>query len=727
MITTGTMLLSLLVLAQLAVPADRIYTSEALRDLVAAAAIENHAPPPAFRGYRAHVETEMSLLMRDTLGRERAAQIEQLASSVRWTRGAEYGMHVVGYRAQSLGPSVSTLSFLTGWTEPSLYGERILLGVQFIDGKKKVADVKKPDRDSIFAVHPFSSDRQQFYRFSGGDTVTILRSPGRAIPIVRIHVAPHLVEASRFAAFDGEIDLDATRHQIVRMRGKFVVLGKKKSGRSLLERMPGLTAVAYAEFVNAEIDQRYWLPAFQRTEFQTTLAILGRDRAVMRIVSKFSNYSVDDTSAAVLAANDSLHVRRRTTWATSDSVSRFGQWGAPLGEATTSVTAGDFDDVAPDAWRVTGATKVELVPTNWDNLLRYNRVEGLFTGAEINVRMRSAFPGFSYGGSIGWAWTEKTIKGALHASLKRGLNTFSVGTERVLASTNDFILPGEGRSDGINGLIASFDDYDYVDRRTALFTLSHVAGSIERAIVTAQAGLGQDRSEISRLDHGLVGGGFFRPNRRSDDGSYAYGAVDADLHPSVSAEFVQPGFGARVHYEVGRGGLNWQRAEIGLSAREYWGPILLSLHADGGVVTGKRIPPQTLFELGGSSILSGYGYKQFAGDQAALFRSYSSYTLPILRAPRRVWRTVYVPGLAPGFAAGMQGGWTRLSGTAARTAVTGLGSLKDGTPLSESTDGVRATVGFGATLFSGNFHFGLARPIDRQARWRVVAGFGPSF
>jgi len=120
------MLLSLLVLAQLAAPADRIYSSQALRDLVAAAAVENHAPPPDFRGYRAHVETEMSLLVRDTLGRERAAQIEQLASSVRWTRGAEYGMHVIGYRAQSLGPSLSTLSFLTGWTEPSLYGERFI-------------------------------------------------------------------------------------------------------------------------------------------------------------------------------------------------------------------------------------------------------------------------------------------------------------------------------------------------------------------------------------------------------------------------------------------------------------------------------------------------------------------------------------------------------------------------------------------------------------------------
>src|ERR1019366_3153383 len=110
-------------------------------------------------------------------------------------------------------------------------------------------------------------------------------SPGRAIPIVRIHVTPHLADSTRFAAFDGEIDLDATRHQIVRMRGQFVVL--------------------------------------------------GRDHAVMRIMSKFTDYQVDDTSNVVVAPNDSLRVHHVTTWAASDSVSSYGGWQSALGDATT--------------------------------------------------------------------------------------------------------------------------------------------------------------------------------------------------------------------------------------------------------------------------------------------------------------------------------------------------------------------------------------------------------
>lgn len=716
------MLLPLLIFAQLAVAGDNVYSSRELRDFVTAAARENHAPPPAFRGYRAHVETEMSLLIRDTLGRERAGQIEQLASGVRWTRGSEYAMHVVGYRAQSLGPSISTLSFLTGWTEPSLYGERILLGAQFITSRRR----KGRERDSLFAVHPFSSDRDRFYRFSGGDTITTLRSPGREIPIVRVRVTPHLRDSTRFAAFSGEIDVDATRHQIVRMRGQFVVLGKRKSGKNIIERIPGVVAVAYSEFINAEIDQKYWLPASQRTEFQTTIAALGRERAVMRIVSKFSDYQIDDTSA-IIASNDSLHIPHTTTWAKSDSVSHFNDWESSLGEATTTAKASDFDDLGPDVWKATGATRVELAPTNWDNIVRYNRVEGLFTGAEANVRMRSTFPGFTYGGAIGWAWTEKTAKGAVHASLKRGLNNFSLGLERSLASTNDFILAGQGKSDGINGLIASFDDFDYMDRRSALGTVSHIVGSLDRALVTVQVGAGSDRKETARLEHGLIAGGKFRSNRGIDEGSYALGVAEVDIHPSASEEFVQAGFGARLHYEVGHGDLNWQRATIGISGREYFGPVAIAVNADAGAVLGKKIPPQSLFELGGSSILPGYGYKEFAGDRAALFRGFSSYTLPVLRSPRRVWRTVYMPGLAPGFAAGIQGGWSRLSGDAARTSVSRLGLTSEGQPLSRETDGVRATFGFGATLFSGNFHLGVARPIDRAANWKFVAGFGPSF
>ena len=723
------MLASLLIFAQLAIVPESTYTSAAVHALVARAAVANHAPPPAFRGYHARVESEISLLLRDTLGRERAAQLEQLASSINWARGGDYEMHVVGYRAQSLGSPFSVLSFIRDWTEPSLYGERLRLGAQFVpDSAARRSPSDTARRDTILVVHPFATDRDQFYRYSGGDTVTVLRVGTRSIAIVRVRVTPHLHDPTRFGAFDGEIDLDAERGQIVRMRGQFVVLGPRRtSGLSLISRMPGLVAVAYVEFVNTEVNSQYWLPAFQRSEFQTTFTLLGRSRSVMRILSRFSDYSIDDTGSVVAAAEEINRISHRTTWAPSDSVSRFSDWRAPIGEATSSVTADDFDDVGPDVWKTTGAPRVDFVPANTDNLVRFDRVEGLYTGSEATLQMRSVVPGLSVGAIGGYAWSERTLRGGVHASLHRDVWTFGARAERTLPTTNDFIRPSDPQSGGLAATFGSVDDFDYVDRRVAVGTVTRVIGSLEHALVTVQLGVGDDRAERARLQQGWLGRGAFRQNRGVSPGTYSLATVDADYHPSNSGDFVQPGIGARLHYEAGRGTLNWQRTELSASGREYYGPVALSVEAQGGVVAGTVIPPQTLFELGGSAGLPGYEYKEFAGDRAALFRGYVSYTLPVWRAPRRVWRNLYLPGLAPGFATGIQGGWTEISSDAARVAVSGLGASWNSTPISRATGGIRATAGLGLTLFSGIAHVGVARPIDHPAPWKVVAGFGPSF
>jgi hypothetical protein len=713
------MLLPLLLFAQIAV-ADSTYSSQALRALVARATVANHAPPPSFRGYHAHVESEMSLLLRDTLGRERAAQLEQLASSIQWQRGGEYEMHVVGYRAQGLGSPVSTLSFIRSWTEPSLFGERLRLGAQVVGDSVRRDSART---DTIVVVHPFASDRDRFYRFSGGDPVTVLRSGTRSISVVRIHVTPWLRDSTRLGAFDGEIDLDAERGQIVRMRGRFVVLGPPRKGRRpLMSRMPGLLGVAYCEFVNTEVNGRYWLPAFQRSEFQSTFALMGHTRAVMRILSTFSNYEVEETNGALPPVADSDRIPHRTTWAPSDSISRFGDWNTHLGDATNGVTSDDFDDLAPDAWKNTGAPRLDFVPTNVDNFVRFNRVEGLYTGMEANLHMRSLVPGLSAGAVGGVAWSEKTVRGGAHVSLQRDQWTYGLRADRTLPTTNDFIRPFEPQGGGLAALLGSVDDYDYVDRRVALLSATRVVGSVESALITAQVGMGDDRAERARLQRGLFGSDDFRLNRGVSEGSYALGVVDVELHPGISGDFVQPGVGAKLHLEAGRGDIDWQRAELTLSGRRYYGPIALSAEAQGGAVFSSVIPPQQLFELGGSAGLSGYEYKEFVGDRAALFRSYASYQFPLWRAPIRV-RNFVIPGVSPGLAVGLQGGWTELSSNAARVAARTLGAL----PVPVGSDGVRATIGLGVTLFNGSVHIGAARPIDQPAPWKLAIGLGPLF
>src|SRR4029077_17571455 len=101
------------------------------------------------------------------------------------------------YRSQTVGVPYSALSIVRAWTVPSLYGNRLSMGAYFNSSRQR--------QDTLVAVHPFAADRDQFYTFSGGDTVTVLRVGTRRIPITRIHVHPSFHGTSRLGAFDGEI------------------------------------------------------------------------------------------------------------------------------------------------------------------------------------------------------------------------------------------------------------------------------------------------------------------------------------------------------------------------------------------------------------------------------------------------------------------------------------------------------------------------------------------
>ncbi|MEO7086153.1 MAG: hypothetical protein ABI442_00015, partial [Gemmatimonadaceae bacterium] len=409
-------MLSLLLVAQLAVAApaaDSIYATPALRAMVARAAQENGDVPALLQSYKSHIETEMSLLIRDTLGREQTASVEQFATAAEWNRGGRYDLHIVGYRAQTVGVPYSTLSIVRAWTVPSLYGERLSLGAYFTNPTR---------RDTLVAVHPFAQDRESFYRFSGGDTVAVLNVGTRRIPIARIRVRPNLNVVERVGGFDGEIDIDATRFQIVRMRGRFVVAGPPPGKRSAIMRALGVVGVAYAEFVNAEVDGKYWLPAFQRTEFQASFPMFGQTRPVFRLVSTIDDIRVNEGLAT---AGDSLlppHVV--VSWAPSDSLDAFRDWNRGIGSQTSSVHADDFQDMAPDVWRPDGPPRLVLFPANPARLLRFNRVEGLYTGLAPGVDFRSAVPGLSASAWAGWAWSEETARGGAAVSYRRAQDTY---------------------------------------------------------------------------------------------------------------------------------------------------------------------------------------------------------------------------------------------------------------------------------------------------------------
>ena len=262
--------------------ADSVYSTPALREFIARATMQNRAPPLSLTGYNASVETELSFILRDSLGREIVGQIEQLAARADWQREGTYELHVVGFRSQSLGAPYSALTFTRMYTVPTLYGNRLIIGMN--DGlartkadsnavRKQVQRDTAAGRDRYRAIHPLATDRDAFYTFSGGDTVATIYSHGRAIRLMRVEVAPIKRPMSNFAAFVGELDFDADRHQLVRMRGRLENVTNRKD--PLFVRGTGAVAIAFMEFENAEVDGKYWLPNYQRSEFQAQMGILG--------------------------------------------------------------------------------------------------------------------------------------------------------------------------------------------------------------------------------------------------------------------------------------------------------------------------------------------------------------------------------------------------------------------------------------------------------------------
>jgi hypothetical protein len=219
---------------------------------------------------------------------------------------------------------------------------------------------------------------------------------------------------------------------------------------------------------------------------------------------------------------------------------------------------------------------------------------------------------------------------------------------------------------------------------------------------------------------------FFRPNRHAATGSYGIVALDYEFHPNVSGEFLEPGVGATLHLEGASGQLNWMRSEASVSARQYIGGLTVVSRVDGGVVFSSSPPPQTLFELGGIGRLSGYDYKEFAGDQMVVFRSYALYGFPLFRAPHRIGRFM-IPGLTPGVGAGIDGGWTGISTEAVSRAILALGDGSVTNAVSRATGRIRSTASFGLTFFGHSAHVGVARPLDQPAPWRWVFGIGQGF
>lgn len=709
-----------------AAPAVAAYDSVALVALINDAARVNAQIPDRLRAYRARIETEMSVVVLDSGGRERSTQIEQIASDVRWRAPDRYDQRVVGYRSQSIGPTFSMMSFFGGWTVPTLYGNRLQLGVTSSSDPNTVVNAT---RQSL-AIHPLAFNRDQYYVFEGGDTAVTLYSSARRIPIAHVRVTPRANPPGDAILFMGDMYLDADWKQIVRMRGRLVEVRNGKVTINAGSRIPGVSGASFVELVNQEVNGEYWLPAFQRTEIQARIALFGDFRTLLRIVSRFDDYRANDSSWNGPEAPPG--VRHNLTFASNGAQQRFRDWRRPIGAASSDVYYGELNDLAPAEWRTTAAAgRTRFWPRNLGEVFRFNRIEGLFTGVAVEHTSGDSTQVTTHA-SVGWAWSEQTARGQLGIERRAGTTTTGLRLERTLANTNDFQVPFSWGAT-VSALLGSTDNFDYLDRWAASTFVRKALGLRQRSLFSLQIGPGRDRAVQQNISRGLyvARGEGFRPNRGIREGDYFRSVASLDVNPEVSGMFVDRGIGGRLYYERADGTVYWQRLELRLAARREVGPFQLYARGDAGTLLGKPAP-QVMFELGGDEGLTAYSYKEFAGDNAALGRAVLGYTFPFLRAPIQLPSRLIVPGLAPGVAAGIHAGWAEISNAAAQRALLELGTTIDPAtslpvPVSRPTDGVRASAEFLFTLFNGAAAAGVTRVIDTRGKWKFTARIGQGF
>ena len=698
-----------------------------LTQLLSEAAQVNSQIPGRLHGYRARIETEMSLALLDSGRRERTAQVEQIASDVRYRNPDRYDQRVIGYRNQSVGPTFSLMSIFGGWTTPTLYGNHLQLGVTSATSSNRTINPRSP----ALAIHPLSASRNTYYMYEGGDTaVTLFSTSGRRIPLARVRVTPRPDAPGDAILFYGDMYLDADRKQIVRMRGRIVEVKDGKVTLKSGSRVPGVSGASFVELVNVEVNGEYWLPAYQRTEFQARVALFGDFRSIVRIVSRFYDIRANDSTWS--GPQTPPGVQHSLTFAPASAQQRFRDWQEPLGSASTDTYFAEFDDLAPEAWRTVGDASFRLTPRSLGEVFRFNRIEGVFTGLAISHDFRDAAPGLSVRASLGYAWAEKVPRGMFGLQRTLGRTTTGVRVERALAHTNDF-QPPLSYGATLSALLGSVDDYDYLDRRSATAFVSRTFGTQRRSSMRLELGGGSDKAVSQNVSKGLyvADGQGFRQNRGIFPGEYFRSTATVEINPQVSGLFVDRGLGLTLSYDRADGELDWQRLEVRTAVRRELGPFQLYARGDAGTLLGHP-QPQTMFELGGDMGLSGYEYKEFAGDRAALVRAVLGYTFPILRAPMRFPNALVLPGLAPGIAAGIHGGWAEASSEAAREALLFLGSTFNPadsslTPLSRPTDGMKASAEFLVTFFSGALALGVTRPIDQPGKWKFTGRIGQGF
>ncbi len=704
---------------------DSTYSSPAVRELVARAAARSAGAAGERRSFRAHFESSVAVVRTAPERVEGASSIEQIAGTYRARTGGFFEQHREGYRVITTGVPLPGGSLLrNGWIAPPLDGEwlNLLVASQPLDSM-----LAPPDSSALPAdpnPRPLSAERERLYRYRGGDTVWTETPDGERLRLVRIEVWPIEPAPAQARVFRGDLYLDPLTADLRRVRGQlFTVGGPPPRLRSRVTQLavPGARLV---DLVFTEVPGAGMVPTWQWIELRVQLPLEVEGFTALRVTTRL-------TDPVLLAGDAGLTDLPRHAGigsAPNDSLRRFRGWLAPATREPARVRQHMLADVGPLRARPTGPPLFAFRSNYSADFLRYNRVEGLFTGVHGMVRFRDAAPGLSLRAGVGYAWTSRVTRPGAMVRWEGRTWFAQVGAEHTLELATKFPGPLE-QGFGFRAMIGQ-DNFDYVDRRLAGATAGRYLSENHAGLVAADVAWVEDRATPAVLAHGVIGQDL-EPNPGIDPGRYRRTRLRLDINPEITPGFTAPGLALRLAYERGDGHLRYDRYQAEVVARANWRWLLFTLVGDAGMVRGDSVPPQQLFLLGGQGTLPGYSYDRFAGTRAVLLRGLLNIPLPFGSAPVRVSRTISLPPLAPTISLRVYSGYTDATTASARASISRLGTRPGagGTtiPFAATTGRIRATTEARLLLLGGLVGVGAARPLEAGKRWKFQFSFGQTF
>ena len=712
------MMALLFLLAQAPTADTTGYTSEALRALVARAESANAAPPTGLHGYSARYESEVALAKRLPERVEGASTIEQTAGVFTWEIGRGFSQHEEGYRVRTTGvPLPGSAALSNGWILPTLTGPKYdLLGAN--SGAATAAGLDSSGNYSAWS--PLGPDRDRYYRFAGGDTTLMEFPGGQRVGVIRIVVTPREGLDRREKVFNGDLYLDPATLVVRRLRGQFLTVGgPPPQGRA--KRLNKLVVnAAVADIVTAEVPGAGWVPTYQRMELEVLIPLTTESWSTLRVMTGLRDIQplTDGGPLPSLPLGRSSVDKR--------SLAAYRDWWNSPDKPVDAVELGSLFDVGPDAFRPTGPPIFFVRGPTTLEAIRFNRVEGLYTGLSGTLRLRDEMPGLEVRGTAGFAWWPGLFRGGMKATLDRGQWTPEAEVMRDLDLVSKFPDP----LDYNRGMRALFqqDNYDYVDRTVVRAGLTRWFSPSGPSNVNVNFGFVQDRSTPADLNYGPLGQAYtLNPNVTPYN--YPRVQVSVNWHPEISSHFTRPGLALSATYEQGWGDLPYHRIQGGLVVRANYRSATLTIVGDVGVTYADSFPVQQMFLIGGSGSMPGYDYDQFGGNFAALTRTMGAFPLPLLQTPLQFGKAT-VPASAPTLSLRLYSGYTETTTDAAAVALRNVGSQSINgviVPFSVESDGLQQTFEARISVFGNLLGFGIATPLGENANWTFQFAFAQSF